>query len=107
MFWLPLCLIRDHLPPLLEELPTLRRGRPGQANFINLLDDALCLQEEMNNAMVHLLYTRVAIDTHCQWVLLETEVSHHQKEIDTSEANRERPGMLPQLETLRPPTGPP
>ena len=59
------------------------------ANSINLLVDILHLQEEMNDAMVHLLSARADIDTCHQWVLLETEVGHCQNEIDTSEAIRE------------------
>ena len=39
--------------------------------------------------MVHLLSARATMDTHCQWVISETEVSHCQNEIDTSEAIRE------------------
>ena len=62
---------------------------PLPANSINLLDDVLHLQEEMNNAMVHLLSSRATIDMCCQWVISETEVIHCQNEIDTSEAIRE------------------
>ena len=39
--------------------------------------------------MVHLLSSRAAIDTHHQRVLSETEVGHHQNEINTSEAIRD------------------
>ena len=39
--------------------------------------------------MVHLLSARSAIDTWCQWVILETEICHCQNEINTSEAIRE------------------
>ena len=39
--------------------------------------------------MVHLLSVRAAIDMCHQWVILETEVSHHQNEINISEAIRE------------------
>ena len=35
------------------------------AKSVNLLDGVLHLQEEMNDAMVHLLSTRAAIDMHC------------------------------------------
>ena len=59
------------------------------ANSINLLDNVLHLQEEMNDAMVHLLSTRAVIDMCHQWVISETEVSHCQNKIDTSKANRE------------------
>ena len=59
------------------------------ANSINLLVDVLHLQEEMNDAMVHLLSARATMDMCCQWVLLETEVGNCQNEIDTSEAIRQ------------------
>ena len=39
--------------------------------------------------MVHLLSVRATIDTHHQWVISETEVSHCQNEINTSKAIRE------------------
>ena len=39
--------------------------------------------------MVHLLSVRATIDMCCQWFLSETEVSHCQNKIDTSEATRE------------------
>ena len=39
--------------------------------------------------MVHLLSARAVIDTCCQWVISETEVSHCQNEINTSKAIRE------------------
>ena len=63
------------------------------ANSINLLDNVLCLQEEMNDAMVHLLSTRATIDTSHQWVILRTEVSHCQNEMDTFKAIREVKGQ--------------
>ena len=59
------------------------------AHSINLLDNVLHLQEEMKDTMVHLLSTRATIDMPCQWVISETEVSHCQNKIDTSEAIRE------------------
>ena len=62
---------------------------PLPANSINLSDDVLCLQEEMNDAMDHLLSARATIDTCHQWVILETEVSHHQNKINTSKAIRD------------------
>ena len=62
---------------------------PLPANSINLLVDVLHLQEEMNDAMVHLLSARAAMYMCCQWVISETEVSHCQNKIDTSEAIRE------------------
>ena len=62
---------------------------PSPANSVNLLDDVLHLQEEMDDAMVHLLSTRAAMDTYHQQVILETEVGHHLNEIDTSESIRE------------------
>ena len=36
----------------------------SQANSITLPDDVLYLQEEMNNAMVHLLTFRASVDAH-------------------------------------------
>ena len=62
---------------------------PSLANSINLLDDILCHQEEMNDAMVHLLSARATIDMCHQQVISETEVGHCQNKIDTSEAIRE------------------
>ena len=62
---------------------------PSLANCINLLDNVLHLQEEMIDAMVHLLSNRATMDTCHQQVISETEVSHCQNEIDTSEAIRE------------------
>ena len=59
------------------------------ANSVNLSNNELHLQEEVNDAMVHLLSARAMIDMHHQWVISETEVSHCQNEIDTSEAIRE------------------
>ena len=60
-----------------------------QANSITLPDDVLHLQEEMNAAMVHLLTIRASVDAHCQRIISETEVTHCQNEIKTSEAIRE------------------
>ena len=70
---------------------TLERGTSPTplADSINLLVGVLHLQEEMNDVMVHLLSARAAMDMHHQQVLLETEVSHCQNEINTSEAIRE------------------
>ena len=62
---------------------------PSSAHSVNLLDNAQHLQEEMNDTLVHLLSARAAIDTCCQWIISETEVSHCQNEIDTSKAIRE------------------
>ena len=62
---------------------------PLLANSVNLLDDIMHLQEEMNDAMVHLLSTRATIDTCHQQVISEAEVGHCQNETDTSEAIRE------------------
>ena len=61
----------------------------SQANSINLSDDVLHLQEEMNNAIVHLLTARALIDT-CHWrIISEKEASHYQNEINLAEAIRE------------------
>ena len=62
---------------------------PLLANSINLLDNILHIQEEMNEAMVHLLSARAAIDMHFQQALLETEASHCQNEINTPKVIRE------------------
>ena len=59
------------------------------ASSINLSVDILHLQEEMNDMMVNLLSARAAMDMCHQQVISETEVSHHQNKIDTSEAIRE------------------
>ena len=40
-----------------------------QANSITLPDDVLHLQEEMNDAMVHLLIPKASVDA-CQWKLI-------------------------------------
>ena len=45
--------------------------------------------------MVHLLSARAAMHMCCQWVISESEIGHHQNEINTSEAIREiKAGML-------------
>ena len=59
------------------------------ANSDSLLDNVLHLQEEMNDAIVHLLSARAAIDMHHQQVILETEVGHCQNEINTPKAIKE------------------
>ena len=43
--------------------------------------------------MVHLLTTRALTDTHHQRIISETEVSHHQNEINLAEAIREVKAM--------------
>ena len=61
----------------------------SQAKSINLSDDVLHLQEEMNDAMVHLLTARASIDT-CWWRIISgTEVSDCQNEINLAEDIRE------------------
>ena len=60
-----------------------------QVNSITLPDDVLHLQEKMNDAMVHLFTVRASIDTHWWRIMSETEVTHCQNEIKTSEAIRE------------------
>ena len=76
------------MPGMLE-----RDTRPtpfqSQANSISLWNDVLHLQEEMNDAMVHLLTARASIDAHCQRIISETEVSHCQNEINLAETIRE------------------
>ena len=60
-----------------------------QANSITLPVNVLHLQEEMNNAMVHLLILKASIDA-LQWKLIsETEIAHCQNKIKTSEAIKE------------------
>ena len=46
-----------------------------QANSITLPDNVLHLQEEMNNAMVHLLTIRASIDA-CQWRIMSWDRGH-------------------------------
>ena len=61
----------------------------SQANSITLHDDVLHLQEEMNDAMVHLLTLKASIDTHQQKLISDKEIAHHQNETKTSEAIKE------------------
>ena len=76
--------------PGMPERDTSPTPFDSQANSINLMDDVLHLQEEMNDAMVHLFTARASTDTHCQRIISETEVSHHQnKKINLAEAIRE------------------
>ena len=58
----------------------------SQANSITLPDDVVHLQEEMNNAMVHLLTFRASVDTHWQRLISESEIAHCQNETKASEA---------------------
>ena len=83
--------------PGIPESDTSPTPFQSQANSINLSDDVLHLQEEMNDAMVHLLTARASTDA-CHWrIISDTELSHHQNEINLAEAIREvRPGMPPQ-----------
>ena len=57
-----------------------------QANSITLPDDVLHCQEEMNNAMVHLLTFRASVDIHWQRLISESEITHHQNETKASKA---------------------
>ena len=70
-----------------------RDGSPSpfqlQANSTTLPDNVLHLQEEMNDAMVHLLTLKASIDAHQQKLISETEIAHHQNETKTSEAIKE------------------
>ena len=61
----------------------------SQVNSITLPDNVLHLQEEMNDAMVHLLTIRASIDAHWQRIMSEMAVAHCQIEIKTSKAIRE------------------
>ena len=75
--------------PGMPERDTSPTPFQSQANSINLLDDVLHLQEEMNDAVAHLLTARASTDT-CHWrIISKTEVSHHQSEINPAEAIRE------------------
>ena len=62
---------------------------PSLAHSINLLGNVLHLQEVMNKTLVHLLSTRATMQTCHQRIISETEVGHHQNEIDTSQAIQE------------------
>ena len=59
------------------------------ANSITLPDNVLHLQEEMNDAMVHLLTLKASIDAFWQKLISEMEITHCLNEIKTSEAIRE------------------
>ena len=61
----------------------------SQANSITLPDNVLHLQEEMNEAKVHLLNIRALVDAHQQRIISEMKVAHYKNEIKTSEAIRE------------------
>ena len=69
--------------PERDTSPTLL---PLLAHSINLLDNILHLQEEMNEALVHLLSARTTMETCHQQIISETEVGHCQNKIDTSKA---------------------
>ena len=56
------------------------------AHSVNLSDNVLHLQEEMNETLVNLLSARATMEICHQWIISETEVSHCQNEINTSEA---------------------
>ena len=60
-----------------------------QANSITLPDDVLHLQEETNNAMVHLLTLKASVHVCQQKVISATEIALHQNESKTSEAIKE------------------
>ena len=60
-----------------------------QTNSITLPDNVLHLQEEMNDAIVHLLTLKASVDVH-QWKLIsEMEIAYCQNESKTSEAIKE------------------
>ena len=71
----------SHNTPVRDTSPT---PLPLPAHSINLLDIVLHLQEEMNEALVHLLSARVTMEMCTQQIISETEVGHCQNEIDTS-----------------------
>ena len=57
--------------------------------LVNLSEEALQLQMEMNDTMVHLLSVRATLDACHQWLISEAEANQHQNNIATSEAIRE------------------
>ena len=57
-----------------------------QANSITLPDDVLHLQEEMNNATVHLLTFRTSVDACWQRLVSESVITHCQDETKASKA---------------------
>ena len=75
-----------HSTPERDTSPT---AFPLPTNSVNPLDNVLHLQEEMNDAIVYLLSARTAIDMCQHWVIWETEVSHCQHKINTSNAIRQ------------------
>ena len=60
-----------------------------QANSITLPDNVLHLQEEMNNAMVHLPILKASVDAHWQKPISKMEIAHCQNETKTSETIKE------------------
>ena len=73
----------SHNTPERDTSPT---PLPLLVHSVNLLDNVLCLQEEMNEALVYLLSARATAEMHHQQIISETEVSHCQNKINTSEA---------------------
>ena len=57
-----------------------------QAHSITLPDNVLHLQEEINDAMVHLLTFRASVDAHWQRLISESEITHCQNETKASKA---------------------
>ena len=55
-----------------------------QAHSITMPDNVLHLQEEMNDAMVHILTFRDSVDAHWQRLISEPEISHYQNETKAS-----------------------
>ena len=78
------------VPPSPMPATPERNGTPNplelQANSITLPDDVLHLQEEMNDAMVHLLTFRALVDAHQQRLISESEIANCQNETKTSKA---------------------
>ena len=68
------------------EKNSTRNPRELQTNSITLPDNVLHLQEEMNNAMVHLLTFRASVDTCQQRLISELEIAHCQNETKASKA---------------------
>ena len=62
---------------------------PLMATLVNLSEEALCLQTEMNDTMIHLFSASAALEMCHQWITSKTDINQHQNDIDTSVAIRE------------------
>ena len=61
----------------------------SRANSITLPDEVLHLQEEMNNAMSHLLTTWDSLDAHWQMLISDTKTALHQNEVNATDTIKE------------------